>query len=173
VLVRSCSTTSRPALQAAASGGRPRPAATRASPASWPHQRPNLRGGSWGSSQLPRSSCACSGLTKGYGSSWIFGPCLTCTNALRRVQYPDFSLVTAEHMEALAELFAEDVVWHIQAATRSRATLRDALPPSHHCQRVRAFDGTMLWNSTMSWLMTTTRLRCFAAPPSATARSWT
>ena len=62
-------------------------------------------------------------------------------------------------MEALAELFAEDVVWHIQAATRSRATLRDALPPSHHCQRVRAFDGTMLWNSTLSWLTTTTRLR--------------
>jgi ketosteroid isomerase-like protein len=70
-------------------------------------------------------------------------------------------------MEALAELFAEDVVWHIQAATRSRATLRDALPPSHHCQRVRAFDGTMLWNSTMSWVLaddnhTVALLRCTA-----------
>ena len=71
------------------------------------------------------------------------------------------------HMEALAELFAEDVVWHIQAATRSRATLRDALPPSHHCQRVRAFDGTLLWNSTMSWVLdddnhTVALLRCTA-----------
>jgi hypothetical protein len=32
-------------------------------------------------------------VTKGYGSSWIFGPCLTCANALRRVQHPAFSLV--------------------------------------------------------------------------------
>jgi single stranded DNA-binding protein len=30
--------------------------------------------------------------TKGYGSSWIFEPRLTCANALRRVQYPAFSL---------------------------------------------------------------------------------
>jgi ketosteroid isomerase-like protein len=35
-------------------------------------------------------------------------------------------------MEALAELFAEDVVWHTQAATRSQASLRDALPPLRH-----------------------------------------
>jgi transposase InsO family protein len=34
-------------------------------------------------------------LTKGYGSSWIFERCLTCSNALRRVQHPAFSLVTA------------------------------------------------------------------------------
>ena len=33
------------------------------------------------------------GVTKGYGSNWIFGPCLTCANALRRVQHPAFSLV--------------------------------------------------------------------------------
>jgi hypothetical protein len=33
------------------------------------------------------------GLTKGYGSSWIFGPRLTCANARRRVQHPAFSLV--------------------------------------------------------------------------------
>jgi hypothetical protein len=32
--------------------------------------------------------------TKGYGSSWIFESCLTCANALRRVQHPGFSLVT-------------------------------------------------------------------------------
>jgi hypothetical protein len=34
-------------------------------------------------------------VTKGYGSSWIFEPCLTCANALRRVQHPAFSLVCA------------------------------------------------------------------------------
>jgi hypothetical protein len=33
-------------------------------------------------------------LTKEYESSWIFEPCLTCANALRRVQNPGFSLVT-------------------------------------------------------------------------------
>jgi hypothetical protein len=32
-------------------------------------------------------------LTKGYGSSWISEPRLTCANALRRVQHPAFSLV--------------------------------------------------------------------------------
>jgi hypothetical protein len=32
--------------------------------------------------------------TKGNGSSWIFGPCLTCANALLRVQHPAFFLVT-------------------------------------------------------------------------------
>jgi hypothetical protein len=31
--------------------------------------------------------------TKEYGSSWIFEPCLTWSNALRRVQHPGFSLV--------------------------------------------------------------------------------
>jgi predicted transposase YbfD/YdcC len=31
-------------------------------------------------------------VTKGYGSSWIFEPYLTCTNALQRVQHPAFSL---------------------------------------------------------------------------------
>jgi Transposase DDE domain len=31
-------------------------------------------------------------LTKGYGSSWIFEPSLTCANALRRVQHPAFAL---------------------------------------------------------------------------------
>jgi hypothetical protein len=36
-----------------------------------------------------RRSSAC---TKGYGSSWIFGPFLTCSNALRRVHYPAFCL---------------------------------------------------------------------------------
>ena len=32
---------------------------------------------------------------KGYRSSWIFGPRLSCANALRRVQHPAFSLVTS------------------------------------------------------------------------------
>jgi hypothetical protein len=32
-------------------------------------------------------------VTKGYGSSWILGPCLTWANAPRRVQHPAFSLV--------------------------------------------------------------------------------
>ena len=32
-------------------------------------------------------------VTKEYGSSWIFEPSLTCSNALRRVQHPGFSLV--------------------------------------------------------------------------------
>src|SRR5215218_6839913 len=34
-------------------------------------------------------------VTKEYESSWIFEPCLTCANALRRVQNPGFSLVSA------------------------------------------------------------------------------
>jgi hypothetical protein len=34
-------------------------------------------------------------LTKEYGSSWIFEPCLTWANAIRRVQHPGFSLVRA------------------------------------------------------------------------------
>jgi len=33
-------------------------------------------------------------VTKEYGSSWIFEPCLTWANALRRVQHPGFSLVS-------------------------------------------------------------------------------
>src|SRR5215218_259457 len=33
------------------------------------------------------------GVTKEYGSSWIFESCLTCANALWRVQHPGFSLV--------------------------------------------------------------------------------
>jgi hypothetical protein len=33
--------------------------------------------------------------TKENESSWIFEPCLTCSNAVRRVQHPGFSLVTA------------------------------------------------------------------------------
>src|SRR5512132_410370 len=33
--------------------------------------------------------------TKEYGSSWIFEPCLTWANALRRVQHPGFSLVAS------------------------------------------------------------------------------
>jgi hypothetical protein len=32
--------------------------------------------------------------TKENESSWIFEPCLTCSNALWRVQNPGFSLVT-------------------------------------------------------------------------------
>ena len=35
-----------------------------------------------------------SDVTKGNGSSWIFEPCLTCANALQRVQHPAFALVT-------------------------------------------------------------------------------
>jgi hypothetical protein len=31
--------------------------------------------------------------TKEYESSWIFVPCLTCSNALRQVQHPGFPLV--------------------------------------------------------------------------------
>jgi hypothetical protein len=31
-------------------------------------------------------------VTKKYGSSWIFEPCLTCANTLRLVQHPGFSL---------------------------------------------------------------------------------
>jgi hypothetical protein len=46
---------------------------------------------------------------------------------------------TAEEMEALAELFAEDVVWHTQAATRSQASLRDALPPLRHWPKSSSF----------------------------------
>jgi Phage integrase family len=34
--------------------------------------------------------------TKGHGSSWVFGPYLTCANALRRAQHPAFSLVWAQ-----------------------------------------------------------------------------
>jgi hypothetical protein len=34
-------------------------------------------------------------VTKENESSWIFEPCLTCSNALRRVQHPGFSLVCA------------------------------------------------------------------------------
>jgi hypothetical protein len=30
-------------------------------------------------------------VTKEYGSSWIFEPCLTWASALRRVQHPGFS----------------------------------------------------------------------------------
>jgi hypothetical protein len=33
-------------------------------------------------------------LTEGYGSSWIFEPYLSCSNALRRVHHPAFSLVS-------------------------------------------------------------------------------
>jgi hypothetical protein len=33
-------------------------------------------------------------VTKGNGSSWIFGSCLTCPNAVGRVQHPAFSLVS-------------------------------------------------------------------------------
>src|SRR5512132_809219 len=39
--------------------------------------------------------CASIRHTKEYGSSWIFEPCLTWANALRRVQHPGFSLVSA------------------------------------------------------------------------------
>ena len=42
--------------------------------------------------QVERATC-CLGDTKEYGSSWIFEPCLTWANALRRVQHPGFSLV--------------------------------------------------------------------------------
>jgi FG-GAP repeat len=35
------------------------------------------------------------GVTKENESSWIFEPCLTCSNALRRVQHPGFSLVAS------------------------------------------------------------------------------
>ena len=45
-------------------------------------------------------------------------------------------------MEALAELFAEDLVWHTQAATRSQASLRDALPPCVIGQEFELSDGT-------------------------------
>jgi hypothetical protein len=41
----------------------------------------------------PRNPGDGSKVTKGNGSSWIFGPCLTCANVLRRVQHPGFSLV--------------------------------------------------------------------------------
>jgi hypothetical protein len=43
--------------------------------------------------------------TKEYGSSWIFEPCLTWANALRRVQHPGFSLV-AEVMESPSKMAA-------------------------------------------------------------------
>jgi hypothetical protein len=50
---------------------------------------------------------------------------------------------TADDMEALAELFAEDVVWHTQAATCSQASLRDALPPLRHWPKeFEPSDGT-------------------------------
>jgi hypothetical protein len=69
-------------------------------------------------------------------------------------------------MEALAELFAEDVVWHTQAATRSQASLRDALPPLRHWPKSSSFrTARMPWNSTTSWLTTITGgalLRCTA-----------
>jgi hypothetical protein len=39
--------------------------------------------------------------TKEYGSSWIFEPSLTCSNALRRVQHPGFSLVTVLRSHAV------------------------------------------------------------------------
>ena len=45
--------------------------------------RPHIRG------LVPASD-----VTKEYKSSWIFEPHLTCSNALRRVQNPGFSLVT-------------------------------------------------------------------------------
>jgi hypothetical protein len=48
------------------------------------------------------------GLTKEYGSSWIFEPCLTWANALRRVQHPGFSLVADDnHTVALLRCTAQ------------------------------------------------------------------
>jgi uncharacterized protein YjbI with pentapeptide repeats len=43
-------------------------------------------------------------LTKEYGSSWIFRPCLTCANALRRVQHSAFSLVTGQGLLRPAQI---------------------------------------------------------------------
>jgi hypothetical protein len=40
-------------------------------------------------------------VTKGYGSSWIFEPQLTCANALQGVHYPAFSLVDAKRFTGL------------------------------------------------------------------------
>jgi hypothetical protein len=53
-------------------------------------------------------------VTKGYGSSWIFEPYLTCANALRQVQHPAFSLVCA-------------LVLHLNLTT-----VRHAIPQSAH-----------------------------------------
>jgi len=39
-------------------------------------------------------------VTKEYGSSWIFEPCLACANALRRVQHPGISLVSSARSTA-------------------------------------------------------------------------
>jgi len=47
----------------------------------------------WSSGWSLVGVCHCWWVTKEYESSWIFEPCLTCSNALRRVQNPSFSLV--------------------------------------------------------------------------------
>jgi hypothetical protein len=45
--------------------------------------------------------------TKGYGSSWIFEPCLTCVNALRRVHNPGFSLGNSDPRDPAYALVRE------------------------------------------------------------------
>src|SRR5215217_5674220 len=46
--------------------------------------------------------------TKRYGSSWIFESCLTCANALRRVQHPGFSLISPQQLPEVNALELEE-----------------------------------------------------------------
>jgi len=85
-----------------------------------------------------------------------------------------YAAFTAGDMEALADLFAEEVVWHTPATTRCRETTKDAMPPSRPSpESSSCLAGRMPWSSTTSWRTTTTQLRCFAARHSAAARTWT
>jgi hypothetical protein len=43
-------------------------------------------------------------VTKEYGGRWIFEPCLTCSNARRRVQNPGFSLVSIQWIWGILQL---------------------------------------------------------------------
>jgi ketosteroid isomerase-like protein len=81
-----------------------------------------------------------------------------------------YEAFTAGDLEALAELFADDV-WHTPGRNPLSGDYqgRDAtLPPSLESSSCRA--APMVSSSTTSWRTTTTRLRCFAALQSTTAR---
>jgi ketosteroid isomerase-like protein len=62
-----------------------------------------------------------------------------------------YAAFTTGDMDALAELSAEDVVWHTRAATHSRATKRAAMPPSRPSPESSSCRvGHMRWSSMTS-----------------------
>src|SRR5215218_8652855 len=67
------------------------------------------------------------GVTKEYGSSWIFELCLIWANALQRVQRSAFSLVCALIAPAAAPLSTSAVLAVVAAAVRSDAHLPPAV----------------------------------------------